>query len=252
MLKTSPILTTTSANASPTSYRYVPPSPQHSSKSASAIRRRHSSRSVSDSHRLKYVAIDAASQTSPMDDPPKDSARTHHDQPQQLPTPAPPPPAHPPQSPCPQPMKASPAASSAETLAQQLNSTPQNAVSPTKRRGSPGGAVAVNGQSAESGQPIAKTPKRPKPDAKPPKVLPIRYEFCPVEDMVELISHMLAELIATNDAIRISNGGLTRFHSRYFASALTHLPWIVLTCIAGRLLASLYGITYTAWRATLP
>jgi hypothetical protein len=33
--------------------------------------------------------------------------------------------------------------------------------------------------------------------------------------MVELIAHMLAELIATNDAIRMSNGGLTRFHSRY-------------------------------------
>lgn len=32
--------------------------------------------------------------------------------------------------------------------------------------------------------------------------------------MVELIAHMLAELIATNDAIRISSGGLTRFHSR--------------------------------------
>lgn len=32
--------------------------------------------------------------------------------------------------------------------------------------------------------------------------------------MVELIAHMLAELIATNDAIRMSNGGLTRFHSR--------------------------------------
>lgn len=32
--------------------------------------------------------------------------------------------------------------------------------------------------------------------------------------MVELIAHMLGELIATNDAIRSSNGGLTRFHSR--------------------------------------
>jgi len=32
--------------------------------------------------------------------------------------------------------------------------------------------------------------------------------------MVELVAHMLAELITTNDAIRISNGGLTRFHSR--------------------------------------
>ncbi|ETS02141.1 cyclin-related 2, partial [Trichoderma reesei RUT C-30] len=44
--------------------------------------------------------------------------------------------------------------------------------------------------------------------------LPQKYEHCPVEHMVELISHMLGELIATNDAIRISSGGLTRFHSR--------------------------------------
>lgn len=45
-------------------------------------------------------------------------------------------------------------------------------------------------------------------------ILPQKYEFCPVEHMVELIAHMLGELIATNDAIRISSGGLTRFHSR--------------------------------------
>lgn len=32
--------------------------------------------------------------------------------------------------------------------------------------------------------------------------------------MVELVAHMLAELIATNDAIPRSSGGLTRFHSR--------------------------------------
>ncbi|KAG5972982.1 hypothetical protein E4U55_000683 [Claviceps digitariae] len=56
--------------------------------------------------------------------------------------------------------------------------------------------------------------KRARTDQELPKVLPQQYEFCPVEDIVELIAHMLAELIATNDAIRISSGGLTRFHSR--------------------------------------
>lgn len=44
--------------------------------------------------------------------------------------------------------------------------------------------------------------------------MPQKYEFCPAEHLVELIAHMLGELIATNDAIRISSGGLTRFHSR--------------------------------------
>lgn len=56
--------------------------------------------------------------------------------------------------------------------------------------------------------------KRARTDQELPKVLPQQYEFCAVEDIVELIAHMLAELIATNDAIRISSGGLTRFHSR--------------------------------------
>ncbi|ATY62329.1 cyclin-dependent kinase regulator Pho80 [Cordyceps militaris] len=56
--------------------------------------------------------------------------------------------------------------------------------------------------------------KRARPEEQPPKILPILYEFCPVDDMVELIAHMLNELIATNDAIRTTSGGLTRFHSR--------------------------------------
>lgn len=87
----------------------------------------------------------------------------------------------------------------------------QNAVSPNKRRSSPGPSIA---QSTVPGSPPSQTTKRPKPETPPPKVLPKRYEFCAVEDVVELISHMLAELITTNDAIRVSTGGLTRFHSR--------------------------------------
>ncbi|GFP58368.1 nuc-1 negative regulatory protein preg [Trichoderma asperellum] len=67
-------------------------------------------------------------------------------------------------------------------------------------------------QTQRSASPQA--PKRARPEEQPPRVLPNKYEFCPVEHMVELIAHMLGELIATNDAIRISSGGLTRFHSR--------------------------------------
>jgi len=84
-------------------------------------------------------------------------------------------------------------------------------VSPTKRRSSP---ALANSQATAAAKSPPPSTKRPKPDVPPPKVLPESYQFCPVEDMVELIAHMLAELIATNDAIRISNGGLTRFHSR--------------------------------------
>jgi len=84
-------------------------------------------------------------------------------------------------------------------------------VSPTKRRSSP---APIGHEAAAAANSSPQTTKRAKPDTPPPKVLPDRYELCAVEDMVELVAHMLAELIATNDAIRISNGGLTRFHSR--------------------------------------
>jgi hypothetical protein len=84
-------------------------------------------------------------------------------------------------------------------------------VSPTKRRSSP---APTNPEATAAESSSQQTTKRPKPDTPPPKVLPDRYELCAIEDIVELVAHMLAELIATNDAIRISNGGLTRFHSR--------------------------------------
>lgn len=46
------------------------------------------------------------------------------------------------------------------------------------------------------------------------KVLPVRYEFCPVEDMVVLIASMISELVLTNDNLPPKAGALTRFHSR--------------------------------------
>lgn len=46
------------------------------------------------------------------------------------------------------------------------------------------------------------------------KVLPAKYEFCEVGDIVVLIANMIAELIETNDALPLRTGVLTRFHSR--------------------------------------
>ncbi|KAL7926538.1 cyclin domain-containing protein [Trichoderma austrokoningii] len=106
-----------------------------------------------------------------------------------------------------------------------------NALSPNKRRlaataeapsldGSltPAAAAAASSSDAAPAaaqrSPSPQAPKRARPEEQPPRVLPSKYELCPVEHMVELIAHMLGELIATNDAIRISSGGLTRFHSR--------------------------------------
>lgn len=57
-------------------------------------------------------------------------------------------------------------------------------------------------------------PKRARSASRPVKLLPARYEFCEVEDMVILIANMISELIQTNDALPLRTGVLTRFHSR--------------------------------------
>jgi hypothetical protein len=56
--------------------------------------------------------------------------------------------------------------------------------------------------------------KRAKSDQTSVKVLPAKYEFCPVEDMVMIIANMISELIETNDKLPLRSGVLTRFHSR--------------------------------------
>lgn len=214
MLKTSPALST-SANTSPTTFRYAPSAPQTSPKPSPALRRRHSARSINTSpvdamksspmqRPRQYVANDLSGQGSAMETQPSSSSAL----PQK-------PPAQPPQSPRPSPMVDSSTALSQASQSQVVPPTQSSSeVSPTKRRSSPP-PTADHGTAVPKSPP--KTSKRARPDEPPPKVLPLRYEFCAVEDMVELIAHMLAELIATNDAIRISNGGLTRFHSRYGA-----------------------------------
>lgn len=86
-------------------------------------------------------------------------------------------------------------------------------LSPNKRRNSEGPGALV-GESSTAGQVAGALPKRAKPDVPPPKVLPVRYELCAIEDVVVLIANMLAELIETNDALAMRSGHLTRFHSR--------------------------------------
>ncbi|CAL3967049.1 unnamed protein product, partial [Diplocarpon coronariae] len=54
--------------------------------------------------------------------------------------------------------------------------------------------------------------KRPRSDQEP-KVLPLKYELCAVEDVVILIANMIQELIQQNDTLPLRNGVLTRFHS---------------------------------------
>lgn len=61
---------------------------------------------------------------------------------------------------------------------------------------------------------LSSAPKRPKSSKNAPKVLPVRYEFCDVEDIVILIADMISELIQTNDNLPLRDVVLTRFHSR--------------------------------------
>lgn len=56
--------------------------------------------------------------------------------------------------------------------------------------------------------------KRSRPEQTAVKILPAKYEFCPVEDLVVLISDMIQALIQTNDSLPLRTGVLTRFHSR--------------------------------------
>ena len=91
--------------------------------------------------------------------------------------------------------------------------------SPNKRRGSSSGSIARTAtgsspQLATQSQFDVKPPKRPKTDEQQPKTLPTRYELCAVKDLVDMMVHMLGELIEVNDAMGLSSGSLTRFHSR--------------------------------------
>lgn len=243
MLARSPV-PTTPANASPRtslhSFHYAPaPSPRQSSPRALANVAKSCRQSNSPSPAAtsiasskapqpkpkRYVAVDAATQYSPME--PMDYATgtllprvTISKVEPQVAQPAPAPetmalpnerPAADPQ-PSAQPPK--PAAASAK---QRMGSSSQIA-SPSKRKNSQGPSSRYGGMPAEASQNPSTLSKRPKPDTAPPKVLPIRYENCDVEDMVVLIAHMLGELIETNDTLALKAGHLTRFHSRYAPS----------------------------------
>ncbi|KAL2160900.1 hypothetical protein VTH06DRAFT_1098 [Thermothelomyces fergusii] len=97
--------------------------------------------------------------------------------------------------------------------AKQRAEAPTLPASPSKRRMSQEPS-SIRTSASEPSQNPSKEAKRAKPDTAPPKVLPLRYELCPVEDIVVLIAHMLGELIETNDTFALRSGHLTRFHSR--------------------------------------
>ncbi|KAK4197615.1 cyclin-domain-containing protein [Triangularia verruculosa] len=101
---------------------------------------------------------------------------------------------------------------------QQQQQRQQNAeavaASPSKRRNSQGPGGRGASPSPAAGQNPSPSSKRARPEQSPAKELPRKYEFCLTEDMVVLIAHMLGELIETNDVLALKSGNLTRFHSR--------------------------------------
>ncbi|KAK6498540.1 hypothetical protein TWF481_011128 [Arthrobotrys musiformis] len=56
--------------------------------------------------------------------------------------------------------------------------------------------------------------KRVKPMQPAKKLVPRDYQLCAMNDLVILISDMLNQLVSLNDGIPLTQGGLTRFHSR--------------------------------------
>ncbi|KAI0451542.1 cyclin-domain-containing protein [Xylaria acuta] len=230
MLTSSPVAPRpTSASASPQDFRYAPrpasPSTRSSHQSpkiTASLRRRHSKHSAPSppppgSHRSpspslpgpkQYVGVDAATQYSPMEpfdptvplraaDAPAPRKPTSASAVENIATrPLPPSKAAEP------PVKLSP-----ETAQSDRQSA--NPLSPSKRRNSHDHGIVSAVEASQSS-----SPKRTRPNASPPKVLPSRYELCDVEDMVTLIANMIGELIETNDSLAMKSGNLTRFHSR--------------------------------------
>ncbi|KAF3941732.1 Cyclin-U4-1 [Dactylella cylindrospora] len=79
------------------------------------------------------------------------------------------------------------------------------------------------GQSAPSSNPdetsldpltIGSPSKRARAMQPAKKLVPRDYQLCPMNDLVILISDMLNQLVSLNDVIPLTQGGLTRFHSR--------------------------------------
>ncbi|KAK8134004.1 nuc-1 negative regulatory protein preg [Apiospora sp. TS-2023a] len=245
MLTSSPIAPQPTS-ASPRAFHYAPTrSPHQSPRVTAALPRRQSkhtilhspsgslvgpNKSTSQSRSKQYVGVDAATQYSPMEpfDPtvmlqgvrPRascdaaasgpDAAQTAAETTTTVANPQSAIPEAPPE-PNIEPIRR------AEEV-KQASAAANNPVSPAKRRNSQELTQISTTTGSTSASSVVtssrNSPKRSRPSEGPPKVLPLRYELCDVEDMVVLISNMLSELIETNDSIAMKNSHLTRFHSR--------------------------------------
>lgn len=203
MLKTSP-----SVNTSPNPLRYAASRSPHTSPRQLTDKLRHSPSTMSPAVRNTMQSI----RSPPIGEPTQNAAAAIA---------------------APKPPSVAATTTDASQTAHQLPTTaavPDELLrSPVKRRSDDANAAPNTADTLEEVDEVdqddeLQRSKRHRGDVLPEKVLPSRYDLCPVDDMVELIAHMLGELISTNDAIRISTGGLTRFHSRFVVFPRISLP----------------------------
>lgn len=100
------------------------------------------------------------------------------------------------------------------SLAGTTEATDINAVGKARLQDADLGFANASGDTNATAPALNAACNQPRLDRNLPTYLPRRYDKCPVDDMVELISHMLAEVIAMNGSNRIISGKLTRFHSK--------------------------------------
>lgn len=99
--------------------------------------------------------------------------------------------------------------SNQSTVSSEENTSALHSTPPIKRTS---GEARLT--SASSSEPL-NPQKRAKQEVSADKILPAQYEHCDPDDLVVMLSHMIADLVRINDPNHLTNSRLTRFHSRY-------------------------------------
>ncbi|RKF76636.1 Nuc-1 negative regulatory protein preg [Golovinomyces cichoracearum] len=103
-----------------------------------------------------------------------------------------------------------PSGNSINPLSRMELTAPQKLIQNTPQKRQPNQSLPVVPSEISCSSPT----KRIKQDPSLFRTLPLKYELCPMKDLVILISSMIQELISTNDNLPPRSNTLTRFHSR--------------------------------------
>lgn len=97
-----------------------------------------------------------------------------------------------------------------ENTSEVTGQPPHHSESSPAKRTSIDASLSSSNDTSESPKPQ----KRVKAEVPADKILPARYEHCDPNDLVVMLSTMIADLVRINDPNHLTNGRLTRFHSR--------------------------------------